>query len=92
VIVTQHLLQKWLEIFIAFKTTDPQTSCSGRLMLLPEGGPCNLVHWKIWTLSTWLLGFDKHPEDERLLRAISLPLNDETHLCPDVLIIGGGNA
>jgi hypothetical protein len=87
-----HLLQKWLEVFIAFKTTQPRTSCSGRLVLLPEDSPCGLVHWKIWTLSTWLSGFDRYPEDEKLLRTVSQPLNDETHLCPDVLIIGGGNA
>ncbi|KAF4629510.1 hypothetical protein G7Y89_g8635 [Cudoniella acicularis] len=83
---------KWLECFFTFKTTVPQATCTGRLMLLPRVSEHGPASWKIWTLSTWLTGFDMYPEDERRLRTPSKPLSGEDHLCADVLIIGGGNA
>jgi hypothetical protein len=61
-------------------------------LLIPEVSEDGQINWKIWTLSTWLKGFDMHPEDEGLLRAASKPINEEEHLRTDVLIIGGGNA
>jgi hypothetical protein len=61
-------------------------------MLLPEESEDGHVHWKIWTLSTWLTDFDMYPENEELLRDPSKPIGDEKHLRTDVLIIGGGNS
>ncbi|CZR63123.1 related to flavoprotein involved in K+ transport [Phialocephala subalpina] len=85
---------KWLDCFFTFKTTAPQATCTGRLMLLPQVSEHGPAHWKVWTLSTWLSGFDMYPEDESLLRTPSKPLQQsgEDHLSTDVLIIGGGNA
>ncbi|KUJ18522.1 FAD/NAD(P)-binding domain-containing protein [Mollisia scopiformis] len=93
VVVASETL-KWLECFFTFKTTEPQASCGGRVMLLPQVSESGLVRWNIWTLSTWLSDFDLYPEDEQLLRAPfkPLPSSEEDHMTTDVLIIGGGNA
>jgi hypothetical protein len=62
-------------------------------MLLPQASKLGPVEWKIWTLSTWLCGFDMYPEDERLLRSPSKVHSlKEDQLNTDVLIVGGGNA
>lgn len=63
-------------------------------MLLPQSTENGVVEWKIWTLSTWLSGYDMFPIDEGLLRTPPKPLpsDGDDHLSTDVLIIGGGNA
>ncbi|KAH8646369.1 hypothetical protein BGZ60DRAFT_465011 [Tricladium varicosporioides] len=91
-IITASETLKWLECFFTFKTTTPQASCAGRVMLLPEVLDGVAVRWKIWALSTWLKDFDLYPEDEGLLRTPSEPIPGVDHLSTDVLIIGGGNA
>lgn len=62
-------------------------------MLIPEhreGGPAN---WKIWVLSTWLVGFDEFPPDEsRLATQSNIPrLSGQAKFEKVVVIVGAGN-
>ncbi|KAL0941338.1 flavin-containing monooxygenase [Colletotrichum truncatum] len=83
----------WVDGSFHFTTNSPRTHCRGKFMLIPEGADTlDYQSWKIWSMSTWLSGFDDHPEDESLLRQPSTPLSEEANITTDVLIIGGGNA
>lgn len=51
------------------------------------------VKWKIWSLSTWLLGLRDFPEDESLLRVPSdRSWCDKSEIKTQVLVVGGGNS
>ncbi|OLN87313.1 putative indole-3-pyruvate monooxygenase YUCCA9 [Colletotrichum chlorophyti] len=83
---------KWLDCGFSFRTASPRASCRGKMMLIPGGRGTGYQSWKVWSMSTWLVDFEDHPEDESLLRLPSSPITDGLEISTDVLIVGGGNA
>lgn len=91
--VGANSLQAWVECSFTFKTELPKAACAGRMMLIPEHGDDGSTSWKIWVLSTWLVGFDDFPPDESRLKASSIipSLSRAQSFEADVVIIGAGN-
>ncbi|KAL1848546.1 hypothetical protein Daus18300_013556 [Diaporthe australafricana] len=83
---------QFIDSDLTFRTSSPQATCSGRMLLLPLKEEHGGLEWKIWILSTNLENLDVHPEDESLLLRPSEPLSGAETLETDVFIIGGGNA
>ncbi|GAB7357353.1 hypothetical protein MBLNU459_g8301t1 [Dothideomycetes sp. NU459] len=88
---------QFIDCGLAFRTSLPAATCSGRMLLLPvkdekQTGNHEPVAWKIWILSTRLENLDIHPEDESLLNSPGRQSDDLPTLETDVFIVGGGNA
>lgn len=83
---------RWVQAMFTFKTLMPKSMCEGRVVLFPQAGDGDEVLWKIWSLSTWLEGFEEYPENVKKLKAAGRDLQDVEHIDTDVFIIGGGNA
>ena len=85
--------QKWVECSFTFRTELPKATCAGRMMLVPEHRDDGLAGWKIWVLSTWLVGFNDFPPDEsRLSSETDIPrLSRNETLETEVAIVGAGN-
>jgi len=63
------------------------------MMLIPQFSNDGIFDWKVWVLTTWLVGFAGFPEDEARLRE---PSTFQTDIAcdgieKDVVIIGAGN-
>ncbi|KAH8809404.1 hypothetical protein F5884DRAFT_706884 [Xylogone sp. PMI_703] len=88
---------QFIDFRLAFKTSSPAATCSGRILLLPveskeqENGD-GILAWKIWILSTKLENLDLHPENEALLQSPKRQLDVLETIETDVFIVGGGNA
>lgn len=89
---------RWIHCMFTFKTVNPAAECGGRMVLLPDimdgqdESSKNSFDWKIWSLSTWLNGYEDFPENVDLLTGPGRRLDDLETIETSTFIIGGGNA
>ncbi len=81
----------FIDCEISFRMKSPSIDCMGKIILLPVKID-EIVHWKIWILTTWAEQLTQNPEDKKLLLAPGRDLDGSNSIETDVLILGGGSS